>query len=529
MLERKKENQKHKRDPCNAYPIFFRSKKNCEERTNKRTNAHLCSADCDASLGNAAANKAKRVPDRKNVSKANNKSDFAAAAVSTSKKGNTTIRKSTTPVVKLNVKCDENLDISDMKMVLSDGEEDQIFALECENEEETRADEPVGKSGKPTKPANIVGKVVTKTKNKKQINKIFKMCEVCGKVVNSKLFKEHSQLHSNPESMTCTHCGKLFSTKSTLKKHFMWTHTTLRPFMCDICGSTFKRNDHLKLHREHFHVNNDGGGTALKCGVCGSSMQTLISLQSHMKRVHGKSKVEAFDKDLNHKILPDKSYECGICNMNFKQFSYLRIHIKFVHEKGLPWHINQGANGPYKCEPCNSTFATLQSLREHNRRRHDSAPVEKFHKECDHCGMMYRNRLHYSKHLAKINGRPTCYVCWKDFDDKDILKAHINTDHLDELPFGCELCGVRFVYLSELRTHMYTHSATKEFKCEMCSQCFVRKDFLKSHMRRHLGIKNHVCEECNKSFVEFCDLRKHKQIHMKNKFTPVVVTKIETA
>lgn len=391
--------------------------------------------------------------------------------------------------------------------VTEDGDENETFDLEFESE-----------------PSVVQSDVDDKPKTKKAPNRPPKMCDICGKVLSSKLFKEHMTRHLNPESMTCNCCGKVFSTVSTLKKHFIWTHTTLRPFMCDLCGSTFKRNDHLKLHRDHYHANNDGPGTALKCVVCGSSVQTLVSLQSHMKRVHGITKILAFDKDTNHKILGDKSYECGICNMNFKQFSYLRIHIKFVHEKGLPWHINQGAGGPYKCEACGTTYATLQSQREHNRRRHDGAPVEKFHKECDHCGMLYRNRLHYSKHLAKITGRPTCYVCWNDFDNADVLKTHINTDHLNELPFGCELCGVRFVYLTELRNHMYTHSQIKQFQCEKCSQSFVRKDFLKSHMRRHLGIRNHVCDECNKSFVEFCDLRKHKQIHMKNKTVPVVVS-----
>ncbi|XP_065206124.1 zinc finger protein 37-like isoform X2 [Planococcus citri] len=402
-----------------------------------------------------------------------------------------------------------------------DDDDDSLFQLECEVQIHSPSPKP-NDTRNADEDGEGDGNETATNKEKKKLIRPPKMCEVCGKVVSAKLFKEHMIMHNDPESMTCSCCDKLFSTVSSLKKHFIWTHTSLRPFMCDLCGSTFKRNDHLKLHREHFHANENSGGTAVKCSICGASVQTIVSLQSHMKRVHGQTKIESYDKDLNHKILADKTYECGICGLNFKQFSYLRIHIKFVHEKGLPWHINQGASGPYKCDPCNSTYATLQSLREHNRRRHDGAPVEKFHKQCSHCGMLYRNRLHYSKHLAKISGRPTCYVCWKDFDSADDLKVHINSDHLDELPFGCELCGVRFVYLTELRNHMYTHSKTKEFKCDECGHSFVRKDFLKSHQRRHKGIRNHTCEECNKSFVEFCDLRKHMQTHSKNKsFVPV--------
>ena len=51
----------------------------------------------------------------------------------------------------------------------------------------------------------------------------------------------------------CPDCGKEFSLKGNLKKHYM-IHTDTRPFVCPLCNKGFRQNysyvRHMKIHQD---------------------------------------------------------------------------------------------------------------------------------------------------------------------------------------------------------------------------------------------------------------------------------------
>ena len=55
-------------------------------------------------------------------------------------------------------------------------------------------------------------------------------------------FNSQNTPQMEPEKHPCETCGRVFTTKITLRQH-MITHTEDRPFACEYCGKTFRSRD----------------------------------------------------------------------------------------------------------------------------------------------------------------------------------------------------------------------------------------------------------------------------------------------
>ncbi|XP_065206125.1 zinc finger protein 91-like isoform X3 [Planococcus citri] len=345
-----------------------------------------------------------------------------------------------------------------------------------------------------------------------------KMCDLCGKLCKGSYFKSHMMKHTNPDSVKCKDCGKVFAYESTLRNHIKVCHTDEKPFKCTLCLSSFKRADYLRSHMGYKHpdVKLDD---LFKCEHCDTVYKTekyyLIHMKMHSDGSFEKQKTMRKRPAIGStaRVSPDdpSKYWCEICNLSFKKRNYYLLHERYVHVKGKPYSISENAEGQYKCDQCDRRFSSVTGRNYHCKTVHGKEFDMTFSAKCEHCGLTFRNRVFYAKHRAKLNGMPTCYLCWKQFPTDEELTKHIDVDHFTDLPFVCEICKIRFVALKNLEHHIRTrHLNDKPFKCDICDHRTTRKDSLEIHIRgTHLGERPYQCEVCGKKFSQRNDWRKH--------------------
>ncbi|KAK6323701.1 hypothetical protein J4Q44_G00060400 [Coregonus suidteri] len=108
-----------------------------------------------------------------------------------------------------------------------------------------------------------------------------------------------------PRPFHCQHCGKDFTTGSSLSVHLR-VHTGEKPFQCSQCWKRFRQIPHLRDH-ERLH----SGERPFICGVCGKSFVLAARLTEHARTHSG-----------------EKPFSCPVCHRAFRSLSNLGKHRK---------------------------------------------------------------------------------------------------------------------------------------------------------------------------------------------------------
>uniref|UniRef100_A0A3P9AA15 C2H2-type domain-containing protein n=1 Tax=Esox lucius TaxID=8010 RepID=A0A3P9AA15_ESOLU len=109
----------------------------------------------------------------------------------------------------------------------------------------------------------------------------------------------------------------------------------------------------------------------------------------------------------------------------------------------------------------------------------------------------------------KSHSSYTCEICGKIETQKHKLASHMITH--TGMPYGCDVCGEKFMLLKFLIRHKQSKHTVKTYKCSLCEKTFLKAGFRDNHERSHSG-KNYRCSDCGETFKERGDRDAHKCI-----------------
>ncbi|KFB44564.1 AGAP005483-PA-like protein [Anopheles sinensis] len=249
----------------------------------------------------------------------------------------------------------------------------------------------------------------------------------CGRMFNSRYrLLEHLSCHVGASMVRCEICEKTFSSRSYLLVHNSRVHGRAedRPFKCTQCHQSYAHECHLKAHMV-YHVR-------VRCSICGKELSSSLSLQSHMKRMHGdveKHICETCGKEFRSRpafnqhvklhmgTVVVEQAQCTICSKWLNSKRALKQHIKHVHDE---------AGKPFKCDQCGQEFIHSRSLSDHKMRVH----VEERY-ECEVCGKRFKRSIYLKEHSAIHSGQPlySCDICDATFNSKSNKYSHRKKKH----------------------------------------------------------------------------------------------------
>lgn len=179
----------------------------------------------------------------------------------------------------------------------------------------------------------------------------------------------------------------------------------------------------------------------------------------------------------NNVHLNQRNYVCQICGHTSKIASQLKLHQQTKHSELYPPEVLS----KYKCEECDRIFSSPKALKNHIKSQHRN----EYPYHCPICGqgLMYKQRLkwHMLAHSDERNSE--CKLCQAKFKRPAQLNVHMRRHTGELLP--CDICGKRFINTGALRRHMGIHNGEFKYSCEICGKKFAIRNYLYIHMRSH--------------------------------------------
>ncbi|XP_049884195.1 zinc finger protein 99-like isoform X2 [Pectinophora gossypiella] len=203
------------------------------------------------------------------------------------------------------------------------------------------------------------------------------------------------------EKPECIECGKVFSSRKTLRYHLNVIHNGNNSHPCPRCDKVFQWKSNLWRHLRSHKARETG---ELYCETCDKRFASLATYKQHL----------AVSKQ--HVSEGEYSFSCSDCGKKFVNKTRLRDHIDWEHLQKIK----------FRCQLCNKPFKCHTSLYVHMK------------------------NVHKNKGL-KDN---LCHVCGKSYQNLAKLRYHIVAMHTTETPYQCEQCSAAFGWYSSLYRHV---------------------------------------------------------------------------
>lgn len=366
--------------------------------------------------------------------------------------------------------------------------------------------------------------------------------------------------------LVCSDCGKTFSSNTSLRRHKVAVHESLRPYACTVCRKCFRQYSDLTRHLQHHRKQSPEGAEAEpppestahthSCEDCSLTFSSGADLQQHLSERHSEElAVEPQDdtsKDPDFKIKPSSVKSAQPSQkqpsprpQRLRAQSRISAITKLIAPKRRAAICKKAAapaeTGPsepdtsaakrrFSCNRCTRTCANAAELEAHKC-------ILRQHK-CGHCGATFIKSGFLKRHQQTAHAKLRsfrCERCNKPFRTSGSLRQHQKSNacvkyHCASELFSCTFCQFSFTMKSYLVKHIKRHhpqymphcesdgleEEEKEegrFVCPHCSEsCTSAKEF-KSHPCFQQGKVLYLCPDCGKGFTNHYGLKQHQRVH----------------
>ena len=302
---------------------------------------------------------------------------------------------------------------------------------------------------------------------------------------------------NDQDKAECPDCGKIFTRRSDLRRHYDIIHRGIKNFKCSECPSAYSQITNLRNHMEKCH----------KKTVDGYEISNeVIDDQPYITN-------ELNDSSSPSTILSPEKIPCPECGTLFARRHDLKRHVLFIH-RGFK---------PFRCLHCPMEYSNISHLKGHSKNVH-GIPDEEF--DCEKLEVP-----DIEDEIPKVPEKPRNRIYHKsepleDTDsvlpDNPILPLLVPLPSPEKIDLGWKT-GPQIVpeTVKSLNfSHISHHTLIDEKKNQVVNSCvypdcdktFTRRSDLKRHILNvHERLKPYICkfQNCQKSFFQITDLKAH--------------------
>ncbi|TRY78799.1 hypothetical protein TCAL_15323 [Tigriopus californicus] len=248
---------------------------------------------------------------------------------------------------------------------------------------------------------------------------------------------------------------------------------------CPVCNQIFLGLHPLIAHLKAQHANQGQNNRLVTCHICQTQCDSGLDLHHHL-RMHFKS-----DHSLS-KTVSNRQYLCLVedCNYVSQSVRNHKAHMANVHQRK-----------PFQCHQCGDEFVSKANLKVHESSRH-SPLDQKSSFQCVKCDRHFKRKSSLTSHVIdqhqlKPEDRTlSCPICKIDLKGRRNLLKHQKIHQSQEKQFQCSFCPKLFLKHNGLVVHERIHTGEMPFECEICGVKFKRSHHLNFHLKSNSHAAN---------------------------------------